>query len=225
MKSCFTFLLFLLMSNLIVAQSDCEKFEIVSIYDFPATPNLPGGNFILLLLTVSSDLNGSFDPYYSSLHFADENGTPITEILGGGYTLPKYTTDTIPYVMELASEDSNQDFPNNFTGSLVIHTLNVSPNPTDCDVSYTNIVSHTNEVKQYMPNGICYPNPFQETITVEGTTIKTVLVYDNFGCLINQQTKKNAKLNLDLSHLPSGFYYLQMRTNTGKSTFKTIIKH
>ncbi|MEZ4949848.1 MAG: hypothetical protein R2784_10730 [Saprospiraceae bacterium] len=44
--------------------SECDKIKIVGVYDFLASPQTPGGNYILLLLTLSEDLSPGFNTFY-----------------------------------------------------------------------------------------------------------------------------------------------------------------
>jgi hypothetical protein len=63
--------------------------------------------------------------------------------------------------MELNTELSNQDFPPDFQGHLVIVTPNVIPfpNPTICQISYSKTLSDLEEWQR--TNLSVYPNPTQ----------------------------------------------------------------
>ena len=119
MKKILLFGLFLFGFSYSYAQEYCENFKIVSVIDFPPSPQTPGGNYFLLLLTVFED-NPSNSTIYTNLFFLDELGDTISIPTGPSSHLPVYTTDTIPYILELNTTSNNQDFPLDFNGQLIM---------------------------------------------------------------------------------------------------------
>jgi hypothetical protein len=103
-------------------QVNCEDYRIVSIFDIPPTQQFPGGNYFLLLLTLDEDNLDNIDNY-ANLFFVDELGDTISIPSGPSSTLPRYASDTIPYILQLNTVSSNQDFPENFNGKLVIEHI------------------------------------------------------------------------------------------------------
>lgn len=107
MKHLTVLVLLLPASTAALSQNGCEQFKVVSVYDYPAMPEAPGGSYVLMLLTVRQDLDANFAPNYSDLYFVSESGDTITKPFGPNHLLPTSTPDTITYLIELNTELSN----------------------------------------------------------------------------------------------------------------------
>ncbi|MFN8359596.1 MAG: T9SS type A sorting domain-containing protein [Candidatus Kapaibacterium sp.] len=73
------------------------------------------------------------------------------------------------------------------------------------------------------------PNPSSTTITISGTdAISAVTIVNSFGMeVVGKQTISNANgsLNVDVSDLASGVYFVQLRTPTGKISKPIVVMH
>jgi hypothetical protein len=205
------------------AYSDCEecdKFKIVGVYDFIPPP---AGNNIVVLLTVSEDLAGHFDPHYSDLFFVDFDGDTITNRLGPSHTLPSTTRDTIPYSLVLSTELRNQDFPTDFDGKLVIQTPTVEPcNDFECNISYSNIVTFVTKIQTDLTI-LVYPNPSTDFVNIETTKpIKEIKLFDiNYSLVIDNGDSRN----LDVSNISNGNYIIRITYIDNSSSYKAILKY
>ncbi len=71
---------------------------------------------------------------------------------------------------------------------------------------------------------LVHPNPFNETINIHNNNkvIEEVKIYDTLGQEVFQSL--NYQSEIDLSHLKSGLYILNLKTNSGEASFKIIKK-
>ena len=218
---------FLLVNSTLFAQnecSECEKFKIVGVYDFGPPP---GGNWIILLLTVTEDLDAHFDPFYSSLFFISNQGDTITIPLGPSYTLPELTSDTIPYIMELNTELSNQDFPIAFDGRLIIRTPTgpPCPNVTWCNINFSNITSGLTDLKDEARLLKIYPNPFNDKIKIETEElIDNIRIYNQLGQVVYSSNNFLGEVLIHLEKMESKFLIIMVKFKNGEFAIRKIMK-
>jgi|GEM_PF-2141391 len=77
-----------------------------------------------------------------------------------------------------------------------------------------NQLSNNNAIK-------IYPNPANNKITIDATDVTDVKFFDVLGKQIIS-TKTN---DVDVSNLPEGVYFIQVKTNASTSTQKVIVQH
>lgn len=101
--------------------------------------------------------------------------------------------------------------------SLVMLTLYIVNNNTDID----NSQSTTNDLQVRI-----YPNPTRGMVTVEGSGLLSVEVYDNISRrVLNKSTDGKAEsLRFDMSQQASGSYYIRVKTSHGTVVKKLIKK-
>jgi len=215
-------LIFILLATTVYVygQEYCENFKIVSIYDIPPTPQTPGGNYFLLLLTLEEDNLDNLD-IYANLFFMNELGDTISIPTGPSSTLPLYTTDTIPYILQLNSPNANQDFPENFIGKLVIiHSIH----PV-CEVNYSNTLTNSTIIKR-IPDVKIYPNPFFNILQIETERkIDNILIVNSNGSIVGQYSHKNNMGELNLEKLKKGNYFIILQFRDGEKLVKSVIKN
>ena len=68
-----------------------------------------------------------------------------------------------------------------------------------------------------------YPNPTVGQITVEADEMQLIELYDGVSRRIDRRTVESGSSTLDLSNLPTGIYYLRVKTANG-TVIKKIIK-
>lgn len=210
---------FLLAVNLLFAQDtcpECEKFRIVGVYDFGPPP---GGNWIILLLTVSEDLNSSFDPFYSDLQFVTNEGDTITKPMGPSFTLPQVQSDTIPYLMELNTDESNQNFPVDFDGKLVINTPTGSPCPpvTKCILNYSRGITAVKEITQRAHLSLVHPNPARGQISIlSKERIMEIRLFNQSGVLLKSKIGIEKEDIIDLSNIDEGLLIMKCIYRNGE---------
>jgi hypothetical protein len=225
MKNAILLILLLFVTSSIFSQNvceECDKFKIVGVYDFGPPP---GGNWIILLLTVTEDLDGGFDPHYSSMYFVNDDQDTITIPLGPSHTLPSKMTDTIPFMMELSLTLRNQDFPKDFKGNLIIRTPTGGSCGTVayCHLKFTllstsmeNWISNSNDI-------LLFPNPVRDILNLaSAVNIEQILVFNNQGkVLLSFEDERN---RIDLSSLQAGTYYVMTRDDNGWHTWAPFVK-
>ena len=82
------------------------------------------------------------------------------------------------------------------------------------------VLSTKNFKKDYFS---LYPNPIKAFLNIElhqGLELKKISIYNNLGQFINS----SKKTKLDTSNLTSGFYFIEVETNQGKSVKKIVIE-
>ncbi|NNE28470.1 MAG: T9SS type A sorting domain-containing protein [Saprospiraceae bacterium] len=200
-------------------QEYCNNFKIVSIFDIPPTLQTPGGNYFVLLLTVEEDNPINLD-IYADLFFVDEVGDTISIPTGPSSTLPIYATDTIPYILQLNTTNSNQDFPVDFNGELVI----IHSSQPVCEVNYYNVSTSINTVHEEVKIDI-YPNPFADCLKIGSKNpIENILIFNSNGRIVKTiQTSINSS-DINLGNLKSGGYYIAIKFENGRSIVRRILK-
>lgn len=205
--------------SLSFSQEYCENFKIVSILDIPPTPLTPGGNYFLLLLTVE-ETNLINTTIYTDLFFVDEIGDTISIPTGPSSTLPIYATDTIPYILKLNSTSSNQDFPVDFNGKLVI----IHPSNPICEVNYSNVSTSINNVSDNDEVSI-YPNPFVDVIKIKSEKpIDKILIIDCIGRIVETYYPELNSCDMNLEKLSLGEYFIAIQFVNGEAIVNKILK-
>ena len=200
-------------------QVNCEDYRIVSIFDIPPTQQFPGGNYFLLLLTLDEDNLDNIDNY-ANLFFVDELGDTISIPSGPSSTLPRYASDTIPYILQLNTVSSNQDFPENFNGKLVIEHIT----QLICEVDYSNIALSTNNAYEDSEINI-YPNPFVNYIRIESDKlIESVLLVGYDGKTVDKSYPKTYSHQINMEKISSGEYIIFLQFESGEAGIYKVIK-
>ncbi|HTA60921.1 MAG TPA: T9SS type A sorting domain-containing protein [Bacteroidia bacterium] len=88
----------------------------------------------------------------------------------------------------------------------------IVPNCTGASVAIANTPQATLHI---------YPNPANNKITIDTKNIDEVKLFDVLGKQITS-TKEN---EIDVSNLPNGIYFIQVKTNTTISTKKIMVQH
>ncbi|AXG69323.1 pregnancy-associated plasma protein-A [Kordia sp. SMS9] len=145
------------------------------------------------------------------------------------YNIPigQVFTGNAPYLFFAADNDS---FNNTFTN-----------NNYPGGGSYNDATSFYRNVKIYENNVLStaelpaldtlismYPNPAQNEITIaanEGILLENITIIDINGKVVKSVTLKNQIQNrIDINDISSGVYFVNIRTNTGKTVIKKLIK-
>lgn len=197
---------------------ECDKFEIAGIYDIPPTPQAPGGNYFILLLTLNEDLDTGFDPFYADLIFIKDNGDTLTVLFGPTQTLPKYRQDTIPYIMKIDSKQSNLDFPEDFDGVLRIVKIPglTCPDTKHCDIDPDPTTSIIEFEHSDLSNFSVYPNPASNCIEIISEhQLCELSIFDLRGCLIKSLHNTQSSKRIYIGDLLSGTYVIQCKSSIG----------
>ena len=79
--------------------------------------------------------------------------------------------------------------------------------------------------KNYDNNFVIYPNPANDNITIESTIVNKdamISIYNIQGELLLQQTMLQNKTNVNVSALPSGLYFVKVKTEKGEAVIKFV---
>ncbi len=159
--------------------------------------------------------------------------TPPVEVTGSIYlslVLPQYSGDTLA-LMTVEESVVNTAWELNYYNQWYPYS--------DPDNSWNIKLSHliAMEIGRYVSIDskntlndeiLLYPNPAIENITLDGqnTSISKITVFDAFGKMIEetQFSANNKSVNMNVSHLKSGMYIIQLTTQKGLITKKMIKK-
>ncbi|MEZ5055525.1 MAG: T9SS type A sorting domain-containing protein [Saprospiraceae bacterium] len=206
--------------------SECDKIKIVGVYDFLASPQTPGGNYILLLLTLSEDLSPGFNTFYVDIFFIDSNGDTLTQPTGENQTLPTLKGDTIPYLLNLRFIVPNQDFPKNFDGKLVLNMSNVAPCPqkTTCEIPFKKI-SFVKIPEEPGSEISLYPNPAKTHFNFYAEkAIQKINLFDTGGKLVKEVNPVWPETSVAVSNFSPGTYLVRFEFEDGIVVWKRLIK-
>lgn len=119
-------------------------------------------------------------------------------------------------------DNPNHNYANtgNYTVTLVI------TDAAGCTDTYTQIISaqYAGVEQQEITSVNIYPNPFTHSFTIQGTDIIQLMrIYNTTGQLIESFNITSTQKTLNLSHLSSGIYFIQMETE-GKIFTQKLVK-
>ena len=78
-------------------------------------------------------------------------------------------------------------------------------------------------VNEYQINVKLYPNPTSDQLNIEAVDMTSVSVYDLVGQCVIQMSAENGQLNLDMSQLQNGIYFIKVNTTNG-SALQRVVK-
>ena len=109
------------------------------------------------------------------------------------------------------------------TVTIVVSDTMQSVHGCDSIVTLYLTVGKHNDGPSLIPDIKVYPNPTIGQVTVESDAMQTIELYDGVSRLLNRRTVEGSSCSLDLSALPSGMYYLRVKTDNG-TIIKKIVK-
>lgn len=203
----------------LIAQVNCEDYRVVSIYDLPPSPQFPGGNHLLLLLSLDKDHPNNIDNY-ANLYFINALGDTISIPTGPNSTLPRFASDTIPYVLQLNTLLSNQDFPINFQGHLVIEHSTL----LQCQVPFSQAALNNRSASGEFQSSF-YPNPCQDILNIESTLpIDRLCLINGTGQLIKVAQVEKSVFDFNMETFSAGQYLILLKFQNGSTLVKRILK-
>lgn len=69
-----------------------------------------------------------------------------------------------------------------------------------------------------------FPNPFNQWLTISSKDLEKMRIVDARGCEVNRYIINNETEQMDVSHLTSGFYTLELVFSNGTKAYRKIIK-
>ncbi|MFI5141038.1 MAG: DNRLRE domain-containing protein, partial [Bacteroidia bacterium] len=222
------------------------KFDLSSI---PSTATVTSANLYLYAdINSTSGVNGQ--PTYGTDSFlikqittpwtettVNWNNQPSTSTVNM-VSVPKSTTTTQNYninIINLAqgfvsNPSTNYGFMYNMANEVTAYSsvIFASSNHSDSTlhpmikVCYTTSATTSINTNTSIKNHLTiYPNPANNKITIDANNVTDVKLFDVLGKQITS-TKDNV---VDVSNLPDGVYFIQVKTNTTTTTQKIIVQH
>lgn len=94
------------------------------------------------------------------------------------------------------------------------------------NIAYMGFISNSNEIDYSIENFSIYPNPAINSLTIENFEIINELkIFDMQGKVRLHLSPKTETVNIDISHLPTGIYFLQIIGNNQVKNSKIIKTH
>ena len=203
-----------------------DKFSISADVKLEA---LEGSDYYMLSLYSLGKWTGGFNFTFDGALYADSNVTIkyIEDWIPGKWYKTKiivdHTKKTIDYYLDgnwvfvspfdtniTKVDEVNFEFDNFETGFIVDNILieNLS------EMSVSDTIKSTIEI---------YPNPFSDYIKVNSSqNIKSIKIYDNSGKLVKNSNHSGKSVEVNVSELPKGIYFISLETNLGTETKKMI---
>ncbi|HXU28928.1 MAG TPA: T9SS type A sorting domain-containing protein, partial [Bacteroidia bacterium] len=114
---------------------------------------------------------------------------------------------------------------NTSTWSSYIEKEIATINPTQTNnintISNVNCFSAIQQITINNTQPNIYPNPANNKITIDATDVTDIKLFD----VIGKQIASAKTTDVDVSNLPEGVYFIQVKTNNGTSTQKIIVQH
>ncbi|MBA3985295.1 MAG: T9SS type A sorting domain-containing protein, partial [Flavobacteriales bacterium] len=177
----------------------------------------PNGGFIAAGVSTSSDgdvsvNNGSDDMWIVRI---DETGEIIWEKSLGGSNIEELTSLIInsdeSYMVSGYTNSTDGDITSN-NGNYDAWLVKLAADPLS--------ISNFEEVNTFV-----YPNPVVDYFTINAfDTIQSVIIYDVFGKEIRKQFPNKNIENIQVGHLPTGTYFVKIKTERGVQIHKLIKK-
>jgi hypothetical protein len=127
----------------------------------------------------------------------------------------------LPDMLENYMDYSNEDCQNSFTKGQVDLMHGVLENQR-YDLVYNNPAS----VKKEELLASIYPNPTANylNISIDNGLISTVEVYNTYGQMLTTSVQKSATVQMDVSVLSQGVYFVKILTDSGSFAVKRFVK-
>jgi hypothetical protein len=127
--------------------------------------------------------------------------------------IPNYGMDST-LTVTLTSADSISDQNNYYVDSVMIRVDSAS---------FVNVVSFKDNVNSIF----VFPNPASNKLYVEweGKADARLIILNSLGAEVKSETLKRNDTYIDVSLLPEGIYFVQVRTSVGVLTKKILVRH
>ncbi len=196
----------------------CVYFQPADTYSFgvDAGPIIPGVNWsstgpgwsefsLDFNWNIKAGLSG--DLYNSFLEIPSNIGA-----LSGG------TNEDVIVFIDPTDLDGGQ-----YNAEIVVASNDVNNNYVTIDVTL-DVITSVNDVLAQDAVAL-YPNPASEMLTIKSNSnIQEVRISNYLGQLVSSQEFRNQMINVDISDLQSGVYFVEINTENGIHTIKIVKK-
>lgn len=188
-------------------------------------PNYTIGNSYILnpALTTATSFTLSFD--YARIYQFAQNTTFVPNV---NYTTTTGTGTVYPILTNTTSTPTSFSIQINETTLNKININNPSGPPTGgwvyqfLTIYYTDLNTGINENMSDLNEIQIFPNPTKDFITIQDLKTAKVLVYDVLGKQLKNKEFENEDITLNISDLPQGIYYVEIKTINGNRINKII---
>ncbi len=190
-------------------------------YEFEGLTFDQSGRYIFHVVDSSDYLDSTFTLVLTINH-GDSTSVSDSVVLGQGYE---------GFGLQLSDEDIRAGIAGQ--GQRDIYTfiyVDSLYNANGCDsivfltLYVVNKNNETPQVSSQLTDVKVYPNPTRGKVTVEGSDLQSVEVYDNVSRRVLLQRVDGDSMNFDLSNHPAGSYYVRVKTAHGTVVKKVIKK-
>ena len=190
-------------------------------YEFEGLTFDQSGRYIFHVVDSSDYLDSTFTLVLTINH-GDSTSVSDSVVLGQGYE---------GFGLQLSDEDIRAGIAGQ--GQRDIYTfiyVDSLYNANGCDsivfltLYVVNKNNETPQVSSQLTDVKVYPNPTRGKVTVEGSDLQSVEVYDNVSRRVLLQRVDGDSMNFDLRDHPAGSYYVRVKTAHGTVVKKVIKK-
>lgn len=200
---------------------DTVRAEVCDSYEMDGIDFTESGRYIFHVVD-SADYLDSTMTLLLTLHYSDSVALSDTVDWGTDYNGQGFHLTSQQILDGIGSQGQQEVYTFRYVDSLqtaygcdslVVLTLYVVGNGQG-----------VNEVPQQLADVKVYPNPTRGMVTVEGSDLQHVEVYDNVSRRVYERSLEGDRMQFDLSNQAAGAYYVRVKTAHGTVVKKVIKK-
>ena len=200
---------------------DTTRAETCDSYEFEGMDFTESGNYVFHVVD-SADYLDSTMTLMLTLHYSDSTLYSDTIEWGEGYDGQGYHFTSEQIRAGILAQGQQEVYTFRYVDSLQ------TAYGCDSTVVLTLYVlgkgEGTGEVPQQLVEVKVYPNPTRGNVTVEGSDLERVEVYDNVSRRVLVRDVEGDRMQFDLSNQAAGAYYVRVKTQHGTVVKKVIKK-
>lgn len=218
-------------------QFDVGEYEIIAIATDNEGASTSSESVNITIEEAPSCFGESYNGDFSFLFSEADNNPTLTFIpsqanIGTPTCILYYGTD--PNQLPGYNVTANQPFTINASEGTLIHFYYTYSYPGEVERNNANnkdtyvigncVISNVNEIDE---NSIkIFPNPVADILHIQSREVLTQIeIFDTQGILVKTRETSTNQLDLDLEDLHAGIYIIRVKSTTGKTSTKKIIKN
>lgn len=163
--------------------------------------------------------------------FGDQNGILLEIDENGQINWVQEWSGTQPsFVTNLSVYDDLFGVSGDFIGDVNVGNTTLTSNGfTDLFVAiFKPLHTSTEQQENINSKAVVFPNPTTEYISIQfidlTLNIDEIIIFNNLGNILMQKNTLNSNDKLNINHLPTGLYFVQIKTEKG-IIIKSFVKH